>query len=475
MDHSAISKFLVSRFGGGYSNSAYYTAISSWLTWYKGYDESFHRVLNQNGKQDRWRIMYQLRMAKRVAEDWASAVSSEPPIIVVSSSTLKPSIFIQGSKNTTGVLGSNNFNELLSLCLERMFALGTSSVVQQLENIDCNLQGEIVDGTRGRIKVVSCDAQNIIPMSYANGEIVDCAFISQTMKDNKMYYILSVHKRESDGYVIYNIVLDSSYNTASYFPGMLPVIRTKCPYPLFEVFRTNIANNIDLDSPLGMSVYANAIDNLKSTDQAFDACIRDVVTGQRIILMNQCLLNTDDHGKTVVPQDAKQSYMWFFGDEASANINEFIKEFAPKLNTNELDKELQNQLNMLSFKCGLGTHYYNFDRSGGLTATEYSGERQDFVRNVRKMNISVSNGIARMVKTMLFLGRNILQNGVDDSAKVTVTMPDGIVEDDSKLMDLDLKLVEKGIMSKVEFRMKWFGESQEEAVYKLSLVLPVST
>ena len=224
-----------------------------------------------------------------------------------------------------------------------------------------------------------------------------------------------------------------------------------------------MVNNIDLDSPMGLSVYANAIDNLKSVDQAFDACIRDVVTGQRIILMNKCLLTTDEAGRPIVPQDVKQTYMQFFGDEASAGVGEFIKEFTPKLNSTELDAELQNQLNMLSFKCGLGIHYYNFDRAGGITATQYAGERQDFVRNVKRMNVGIADTIASIVRVVLELGANVLQNGVDASAKVDVTMPDGIVEDDTKEREQDRLDVKDGIMSKAEYRAKWYGETLEEA------------
>ena len=475
MDYAKVVEFVRSTFNMCAMNYEYYTNISSWLTWYKGYDPQFHTVITENGENRSQRTMYQLKMGKRVAEDWASAVSSEPPQIVVASPLEESSVFIQGSNSTTGVLGSNNFNQLLSLSLERMFALGTSANVIAISGVAVDAAGNIVDGHRCRIHLQSYDATRIIPLSVVNGEIVDCSFMQVDGSGDQQVVILTSHIREADGYVIYTHVLDNRYNSVSLPQGVLPVIRTKSLFPLFEVLRPNIANNIDLESPLGISVYANAIDNLKSTDQAFDACIRDVVTGQRIILMNKCLLKRAYDGTPVAPQDVKQTYMQFFGDETSRNIDEYIKEFTPKLNTADLDKELQNQLNMLSFKCGLGTHYYNFDRSGGLTATEYSGERQDFVRNVRKMNLSISNSIARMVRVMLFIGESIIGRMVDSSANIIVTMQDGIVEDDSKAMEMDLKLVEKGIMSKVEFRMKWMAESQEEAMRKLSLVLPVAT
>lgn len=474
MDYNSLLKFVVGRFGHGYNNAAYYSEIGVWLNWYKGLVHDFHTTITSNGITVPKRVIYRLQLAKRVAEDWASAVCADPPQIVVSGARANSSIFVQGNKNNSGVLGSNNFNTVLSRGLEWMFALGTSAIVLDLEGIGVDSVGNIVDTTRGRIGVSLYEATRVVPISFKNGEVTECAFVTEHNHKGRPYFSVSCHIKEDDGYVIYSYVLNNQYNISSLNFGLLPVIRTKMQKPLFTIFTPNIANNIDLASPMGMSIYANAIDNLKGTDQVFDACIRDVTTGQRIVLMNKCLLTVGSDGKPIVPQDAKQSYFQFFGDEASAGVGEFIKEFTPKLNSAELDKELQNQLNLLSFKCGLGVHYYNFDRSGGLTATEYNGERQDFVRNVQKMNLSVGDSVREIVKTILYIGSEVLHNGVDANAKVTVVMSDGIKNDPDKEREQDRQDVKDNIMSRAEYRAKWYGETLEEATAKLPVIAPVA-
>lgn len=474
MDYNSLLKFVVGRFGHGYNNAAYYTQIGVWLDWYKGLVHDFHTTITSNGITVPKRVIYRLQLAKRVSEDWASAVCADKPQIVVSGARANSSIFVQGNKNNSGVLGSNNFNTILSRGLEWMFALGTSAIVLDLEGIGVDAVGNIVDASRGRIGLSLYEATRVVPISFKNGNITECAFITQHEHKGVPYFSVSCHIKEEDGYVIYSYVLNNRGNLSSLTFGLLPIIRTKMQRPLFTIFTPNIANNVDLDSPMGLSVYANAIDNLKGTDQVFDACIRDVTTGQRIVLMNKCLLTVGSDGKPIVPQDAKQSYFQFFGDEASAGVGEFIKEFTPKLNSTELDKELQNQLNMLSFKCGLGVHYYNFDRSGGLTATEYNGERQDFVRNVQKMNLSVGDSIREIVKTILTIGAEVFHNGVDSNAKVTVVMSDGIKNDPDKEREQDRQDVKDNIMSRAEYRAKWYGETLEEAQAKLPVIAPVA-
>lgn len=469
MDYGSLIKFVNNKFSHCYSNSNYYGNIIEWLDWYKGYIKSFHSVKVSNGIMTLNRDIYSLKMAKRVCEDWASSMLNEDVKIVISSSNNKSSIFVQGTKGNGGVLGTNNFSEILSQTLEQMFALGTSAFVIDLDNIAVDNLGNIVDGSKAKIRIKGINATRIIPISWENGVITEASFVSEITIDGKTYYILSSHIKEEDGYVIYNDLINTNYKTVSLNTNLLPIIRTKSQKPLFYIVKTNIANNIDLDSPMGISIYANAIDNLKGCDVSYDSCLREVLTGQRIVMMNKCLLTTDAEGNPIAPQDVKQTYMQFFGDDAQAGVSEFIKEFHPTMNTDALDKELQNQLNMLSNKVGLGTNYYKFDSSSGVvTATEYVGERNDFMRNAVKISKSITSTLHDLVLGILFVGKNILGANVDDNAKVEVTVSDGVVEDDSKEREQDRQDVKDGIMSKAEYRAKWYGETEDEAKRKIN-------
>lgn len=464
MDYGSIIKFVTNRFSSCYTNSNYYTNIGEWLEWYRGNVKSFHSIKVSNGLTTPTREIYALKMAKRVCEDWASSMLNEDVNIVVNSNNKKSSIFVQGSKGNSGVLGSNNFDVLLSQTIEQMFALGTSALIIDLDNIAVDEQGNVVDGSKATIKLKSVNATRIIPISWSNGVVTEASFVSELVHSGKTYYVVSSHIKEDDGYVIYNDLIDTNYKTASLNINLLPVLRTKSLKPFFYIMKTNITNNIDLDSPMGLSIYANAIDTLKGCDVAYDCCLREVITGQRIVMMNKCLLTTDDSGRPIAPQDVKQTYMQFFGDDAQSDVSEFIKEFHPTLNTDALDKELQNQLNMLSSKVGLGSNYYRFDSSSGVvTATEYVGERNDFMRNAVKISKSIKIALKDLVLGILFVGKNILGANVDDNAKIDITLSDGVVEDDTKEREQDRQDVRDGIMTKAEYRAKWYGETIEEA------------
>lgn len=59
---------------------------------------------------------------------------------------------------------------------------------------------------------------------------------------------------------------------------------------LFAYYRTAVANNIDDNSPLGVSIYANALSTLKALDICYDSFIREFRLGKkRIIVPAQCI------------------------------------------------------------------------------------------------------------------------------------------------------------------------------------------
>ena len=468
MEYQKIMKMLYEKYGSCYMNDEFYAKIKYWLDWYKGYVETIHKKRVSNGMNCFEEEVYRLEMAKRVCEDWTSAILADGVKITITAKNKQTENLVQGVKATSGVLGSNNFDNVLSTFLERVFAFGTGAIVADLENIGVDEAGNLVSVQNANIRIRTYDATCIIPLKYSNEVITDIAFISRTKTLNGEVTIITTHVLEADGYVIYNTAMKGTNQVM--LNGLIPMFRTKSPYPLFHIVKTNISNNIDLDSPMGVSIYANATDILKAVDLAYDSCIRDTITGQRIILMNKKLLTKDSTtGNYITPQDARKSYMYFVGDEV-ANLgekgNQFYQEFTPTLNTDKLDAELQNQLNMLSNKVGLGTRFYNFNISSGVTATEYVGERNDFIRNCNKMKLSIQNSVKNLVLSIIYLG-GIIGKTVDPNAKIDVAIADGIIESDKEKREQDRQDVKDGIMSKAEYRAKWFGESLEEAEKKI--------
>ena len=57
--------------------------------------------------------------------------------------------------------------------------------------------------------------------------------------------------------------------------------------PMFGVFRTPQANNVDISSPLGLPVFAEAIEEMKDLDIAYSRNVGEIFDSEKIILADE--------------------------------------------------------------------------------------------------------------------------------------------------------------------------------------------
>lgn len=113
---------------------------------------------------------------------------------------------------------------------------------------------------------------------------------------------------------------------------MVPSFSTGTDIPLFAIVRPNIVNNIADGHGLGCSIYANAIDNLKGVDLAFNNFCRDLKLGGKKVFLNQTLTQQDASGRTITPDDVAQQLFLQMGD-SDLDQEKLIHEFNPDLRT----------------------------------------------------------------------------------------------------------------------------------------------
>ena len=221
-----------------------YSHIDEWLEWYQGDVKKFHVYKIFNGVSLKSHKRYRLNMAKRVCEDWANLLLNEKVAIKAG----------KYSERLEQILKANNFYLRANQLIEMAFALGTGAFVEY-KDADNNV---IIDYVR---------ADMIYPLSWDNGEITECAFGTEKIIDGKEVIYLQIHRlgNEEDGenpdeYYIENRYVDKKEGEETEIPeDLVELVETGSVRPLFQIVTPNICNNVDLGSPLGISVYANAI------------------------------------------------------------------------------------------------------------------------------------------------------------------------------------------------------------------------
>lgn len=156
--------------------------------------------------------------------------------------------------------------------------------------------------------------------------------------------------------------------------------------PMFGVFRTPQANNVDMSSPLGLSVFAEAIEELKDLDVAYSRNSEEIFDSQRIVLADDRLMY--ESGKNLKKRGNPAVKLARFVKNVFGNSQEeFYQEINPQLNTDTRLSGINALLSQIGYKCGFSNGYFVFNESTGIqTATGVEAEQQrtiQFVKDVR--------------------------------------------------------------------------------------------
>lgn len=425
--------------------------ISNWLDWYTGNVKSFHNYTIYNGKKQIAMQRLTLNMAKRVCEDWANLLLNEKTDITI------------GDKKSNDILHKAlvdcKFWQKGNEGIEKSFALGIGAFVVVVDGIGVNEDGNLVDKSKAKAKIKFVNATKIIPITFEDEEITECAFVNSN--SNNTY--ISIHLiNEQGNYEIHNIKCKGTNDNLSFDEENHSIFDTGSPLQWFSIIKPNVANNININSPLGISIYANAIDNLKEIDLVFDSYANEFVLGKKRIFINSRDWAIDSKtGEEYQVFDSNDVVLYVLPE--SDDGKQIISDNTQTLRVQDHITALQNQLNLFGYKCGLGTEHYKFDASGVSTATQIISVNSEMFRNIKKHEIVIEDALITIVKAMLYAINTFTNESVKVDENIEIKFDDSIIIDESSERTQDLVDVNSGIMTKVEYRMKWYAEDEKTA------------
>jgi A118 family predicted phage portal protein len=217
---------------------------------------------------------------------------------------------------------------------------------------------------------------------------------------------------------------------------------------------------------LGVSIFANAIDNLKEIDLVFDSYANEFILGKKRIFVNakDWAINSKT-GEEYDVFDSNDVVIYVLPE--SDDGKQMITDSTQTLRVSDHITALQNQLNLLGYKCGLGTEHYKFDSAGVATATQIISVNSEMFRNLKKHEIVIEDALVTIVKALLYAINTFTKDSVSVDAEITIKFDDSIIVDEASERTQDMLDVNAGIMSKVEYRMKWYNEDEKTASKKI--------
>ncbi len=469
MNNSVVMKYLSSK---GYCvNTLYYKNISSWNQWYVNKVNDFHTYHDHNGDK---KELYKLGMAKKGCEDWSSILYTERDSMICDN---------QNNQNYLDKqLFNIGFDDMIPENIENAFWSGTVVTVTRLKNVILK-DNELTADDKTKIDVINVTAESIVPLKTQHGKIQDLAIISETTIENKKAYYIEIHELTNNEYVIKNSYVNESGEEIDLPPNLIGELHTHSKIPQFSVLSPRIVNNVENNNGLGISIYANAIDQLKGCDLAYNNYLKDTELGGKKVFYNKKLVKyftvyEDDKDGNKIPVDipiypddiTKQQFQVLGDDMENVNDKTLIQEYNPNLRMEDNEKNVNLALNLFSFKIGLGKGFYKFENGTVVTATQYLGENKDLVDNAKKHRKALNEYCVGIARAILVLGRLVFHENVDENDKISLTDKDGFLVSEEELQEQYRQDFQAGLMSKLTYLMKARGMSKQQALDEIALI-----
>ncbi len=432
-----IKKYLKDK---GFHPASPLDQLDVWAGWYKGKVESFHSYDIYNGQKYIKQERASMQMAKKVSEDWANLILNEK-VRITTDNDLFQELLDDTFKHNSFLVRANQLIEIT-------FALGTGAFVEYKNE----KEKVIIDYIR---------AHMIVPLAWDNLGITECAFASEKIIEGEKCYYINIHTLNKSGnYVIMNKLINKKGEELKLPENVEEEYDTKSNVPRFQILKPNIVNNIDFDSPFGVSVFANSIDRLKKVDLIFDSGNNEFSLGRKRIMVPVSMAQVAmAEGQSKPIFDPKDVAFTALNTKSGSGLDTPI-DLTSELRVESHNKGMQAALNYLSDGCGLGNDRYEYTKSGGVkTATEVISEKSALFQNLVKHELLIEDALIKLCAAIA----DIL--GITDS-EVSINFDDSIIEDKTAKKQQALMEYNAGIIDEVEYFMQVYGISEEEAKQK---------
>ena len=483
----------------------YEFGIFPWKLIWRGLYKPWHIIpaptaANPNAR----RTLYRLNTAKAVCAELASLVWSEECEVRVSTNGWTEQKNEDGivvnpdplNEFIADVLRRNAFCEKMQEFVEQGLALGGAACKVWRDARRDRDGNEIPDS--GVIRLGYAMADQFVPLAWDNARVFEGVFISRQAKRGYYYTRLEWHRWNGQTYVITNElyradmqrgaegnnqdILGIRCPLAEVFPELDEQTDVSVDESLFTYWRTPIANNLDDNSPLGVSIYGNALETLHAIDICYDSLVQEFRLGRKKIIVPARFLRavtdptTGQVRRYFDPND--ETFVGMADDDGTAGL----KDISMELRVEEHVAALNALLNVLCLQLGFSANTFSFDRERGLkTATEVVSENSKTYKTIKGVQNQLRPMLEHLVRSIvdvaILYGMEWNGQSVERLAaggyEVKVTFDDGVIQDRQTNMNEGMALVGAGLLSKFTFltdRKYGQGLTEKEALAELERI-----
>ena len=476
----------------------YDVGIFVWKLLYRGYYKPWHlvrvpTVANANHTRD----LYRLNAPKAVCAELAGLVWGEECEVAVTIDGRESKEPDPLGAFVDHVLECNAFREKMQESIEQGCALG-GSALKVWREVKRTEDGTEIPETQ-EIRIGYSMADQFVPISWDNAQVKEGVFISRVAKGGWYYTRLEWHTWTGETYTVRNELYRSEMQKGANgdsqdilgirvpLAEMYPFLEEETIIPvgesLFSYWRTPIANNIDDNSPLGVSIYGNALETLHALDICYDSFVREFRLGKKRIIVPARAVRS-----VVDPQTGALCRYFDANDEtyealASDDPGDLkITDNSVELRVQEHIDAINAFLNILCLQLGFSAGTFTFDTSQGMmTATQVVSQNSKTYKTIRTVQNQLRPAIEHLIRNiidvailydMTWEGQSIASLAAP-GYHVNITFDDGVTQDRQTNINEGMALVGAGLLSKFKFMTDpkyGQGLTEEEATAELQRI-----
>ena len=333
-------------------------------------------------------------------------------------------------------------------------------------------------------------ADGFYPLAFdASGKMTEAAFIQKKIDKENTYSRIEYHKLAGKECTVINLAFKSNKMLKGLQPGSETDLGIEIPLTdvpewaglqkktvikgvnrlLFAYFKMPEANTIDTYSPLGVSGYSRVVNLIKDADYQYSRLLWEFEGGELAIDVDRDALKLvmDENGNDRTERPIAQERLF---RKVDLNAEDTYNVFAPALRDDSLLNGLNSILVRIEDCIGMSRgSISNTPLNEAKTATELKILRQ----RSYSTNADIQMALEDTLKDVVYI--------MDILCSLYKITPKGEYEcsfewDDSILVDIEtelskrLTLMQSGLASKLETRMWYFNETENQAKAALQKV-----
>lgn len=322
--------------------------------------------------------------------------------------------------------------------------------------------------TDNGITVAYVQADNFFPTAYdSSGNITGCVFVERKIVGKNFYTRLEIHNYTPKLYTVRNKAYMSD-NAASLGRAVslqavpewaalqdeTPITNAK--RPLFCYFKMPGANHIDSNSPLGVSVFANALDAIKDADEQY-ARLKWEFEGSELAVNvdNTALIINASDKSASAPRLNKRLYR-------GMEIENLYEVFSPTIRDGSIINGLDNILRDVEFLSGLAYGTFSRVDNSPKTAAEIKTSRQRSYSTVSAIQRALRVSLEDLLECFNVLC-DLYGLAPNDKVEQSFEFDDSLITDTETEQKIWLQECSAGLMTPIEYRMRRYGETEQQA------------